>query len=119
MILDKCRDIAEFKELYNKRQMPNSYEFFWLINNPNLYCFYDEKDNFLRGYITLQEEDGELTLSGASIRKNFKENIDAVKMVCKAVNKTIYAYTPLKHAGLVLKKAGFKRLYDNKYVYEV
>lgn len=123
MIADYIRDVEELKKLYESRPMPHGYNWEWLINNPHLYCFYDEEKGFLRGYITMQNEDGELTLSGASIRKNFEENVRAVKMVCEAYSKTsdkpIYSYTPLKEAALVLRKAGFKKLYDNKYIYEV
>ena len=96
--------------------MPSQYDFNWLVNNPNLFCFYDEKNGKLRGFITIQNENGELTLSGTSVRKNYKDNIDAVRAICKAFGKDICAYTPLKEAGLVLKKSGFQKVYtdDNK-----
>ena len=114
MIIDRIRDIEEFKKLYESRPMPIQYDFDWLINNPQLYCFYDEEKGFLRGFISIQrEKDGELTLSGTSIKNNYLNNIEAVKTVCEAYNEDIYSYTRLKWAGLVLKKAGFKRL-DNK-----
>lgn len=113
MIIDHIRDLEEFKKLYESRPMPHGYEFNWLVNNPNLFCFYDEKNGRLRGFITVQIEGGELTLSGVSVRKNFLDNIEAVKTVCKAFKEDIYAYTPLKEAGLVLKKAGFERVYSS------
>ncbi len=116
MIIDHCRDIEELKKLYESRPMPSQYDFDWLVNNPNLFCFYDEREGFLRGYITVQIEDDELTLSGASIRGNYKDNIDAVKTVCSAFRQDIYAYTPLKEAVLVLKKAGFEKIDNNKYI---
>lgn len=96
--------------------MPSQYNFNWLVNNPNLFCFYDEKNGKLRGFITIQNENGELTLSGTSVRKNYKDNIDAVRTICKAFSEDICAYTPLKEAGLVLKKSGFQKVYtdDNK-----
>lgn len=116
MIIDHCRDIEELRKLYESRPMPFQYDFEWLINNPNLFCFYDETEGFLRGYITVQLEDKELTLSGASIRKNLKDNVDAVRTVCKAFKQDVYSYTPLKEAGLVLKKAGFKKIDNNRYI---
>lgn len=96
--------------------MPSQYDFCWLVSNPNLFCFYNELTGKLEGYITIQLEGNELTLSGASIKKNFKNNIDAVKKVCEAFKQDIYAYTPLKHAALVLKKAGFEKSHNDKYI---
>ena len=116
MILDHCRDTEELKRLYESRPMPSQYEFKWLLNNPYLFCFYDEINGSLRGFITVQREGKELTLSGTSVKKNLPDNIDAIIMVCKAFNDDMYAYTPLKHAGLCLKKAGFVHIKDDKYV---
>ena len=116
MIIDHIRDIEEFKRLYEERPMPHPYPYEWLIKNPCLYCFYDEVTGKLRGFITVQVENGELTLSGVSVRKNMSNNINAIITVCDNFDDDMYAYTPLKHAGLVLKKAGFKHLKDDKYV---
>ena len=116
MIIDHCRDEKELYDLYTLRPMPNQYEFEWLMRNPNLFCFYDEKQGFLRGFITVQIEDDLLTLSGTSIRGNMAENIQAIITVCNAFKDDMHAFTSLKHAGLVLKKAGFKRISKNKYV---
>lgn len=113
MIIDHIRDMEEFKKLYDSRPMPSQYDFEWLVNNPNLFCFYDELKGFLRGFITAQVEDGELTLSGISIRKNFKDNIEAVKTVCNSFKQDIYSYTRLKEASLVLKKSGFEKIYTD------
>lgn len=113
MIIDHIRDMEELKKLYESRPMPSQYDFEWLVNNPNLFCFYDELKGFLRGFITIQVEDGELTLSGTSIRKNFKDNIEAVKTVCNAFKQDIYSYTRLKEANLVLKKSGFEKIYTD------
>jgi hypothetical protein len=120
MIIDRCRDVEELKRLYDSRPMPFQYEFEFLINNPNLFCFYDEQEGFLRGFITVQYEydEGErvLTLSGTSVKKNFKDNVDAIEMVCSLFDEDIYSFTPLKEAGLVLRKARFVRV-DNKGKY--
>ena len=117
MIIDHCRNKNELYNLYVSRPMPFQYDFEFLINNPNLFCFYDEKEGFLKGFITVQKENDKLTLSGTSIKKNMIENINAVIKICDAFNKDIYSYTPLKHAALILKKAGFiKTNNNNEYV---
>lgn len=113
MIIDHIKNMEEFKKLYESRPMPSQYDFEWLVNNPNLFCFYDELKGFLRGFITVQVEDGELTLSGTSIRKNFKDNIEAVKTVCNSFKQDVYSYTRLKEASLVLKKSGFEKIYTD------
>lgn len=113
MIIDHIRDMEEFKKLYESRPMPSQYDLEWLVNNPNLFCFYDELKGFLRGFITVQVEGNELTLSGISIKKNFKDNIEAVKTVCNAFKQDIYSYTRLKEASLVLKKSGFEKIYTD------
>ena len=114
MIIDHCRDEKELYELYCLRPMPSQYDFEFLMQNPNLFCFYDEKLGFLRGFITVQTEDIDgvkrLTLSGTSIRGNMPDNIDAIIAVCEAFNEDMYAVTPLRHAELVLRKAGFVKL---------
>ena len=119
MIIDHIRDMEEFNKLYDSRPMPRPYDYEWLIKNPCLYCFYGEEGKYkdkLMGFITIQREEGELTLSGVSIRKIMPDVITAIVTVCEAFNEDMYSYTPLKHAGLVLKKAGFKHLKDDKYV---
>lgn len=120
MIIDHCRDEKELYELYTLRPMPNQYDFEFLMQNPNLFCFYDEKLGFLRGFITIQTEDIDgvkrLTLSGTSIRGNMPDNIDAIIAVCEAFNEDMYAVTPLRHAELVLRKAGFVKLKEQIFV---
>lgn len=113
MIVDHIRDLKEFKNLYESRPMPIQYDFNWLVNNPNLFCFYNEEKPYnLVGFITVQVEEGELTLSGTSIRKNYINNIEAIEFVCGVFKQDIYAYTHKKEAGIVLKKAGFKRVHN-------
>ena len=116
MILDRCRDTEELKRLYESRPMPSQYNFDWLLGNPNLFCFYGETKGDLRGFITVQVEDGLLTLSGTSVRHNMPDNVDAIIMVCNAFNQDMYAFTPLKHAAKVLKMAGFEHIENDKYV---
>ena len=116
MIIDHIRDLTEFWRFYNQYPMPEDvqYSFEFLVENPNLYCFYDEQTGELKAYITMQKENGFLTLSGASCRKNYPDNINAIIRICEAQNKNVWAFTRLKHAKLLLKKAGFKEIENNK-----
>ena len=115
MIIDHIRDLEEFRAFYEKYKMPNQYDFDWLVENPNLFCLYDE-NSVLWGYITVQREDGDLTLSGASKRKNMQENINFINKVCDAFDEDMYAFTRVRPAIAVLRKASFKRVYDGKYI---
>ena len=115
MIIDHIRDLEEFRAFYNTYKMPNQYDFDWLIANPNLFCLYNE-ESVLWGYITVQREGGLLTLSGASVRKNMQENIKFINMVCDAFDEDMYAFTRVRPAIAVLRKANFKKVYDDKYV---
>lgn len=116
MICDHCRNFQELFLLYTKRPMPNQYDWAFLINNPYLFCFYDEGDGTLKGYITVQEENGKLTLSGASVRKNMADNINAIILVCNGFNQDMYAYTTVKPAKICLLRAGFKHIKDDEYI---
>ena len=54
MIIDHCRDEKELFALFKERPMNDGqYSFNHIINNPNLFCFYGEKeDNRLKGFIS-------------------------------------------------------------------
>lgn len=115
MIIDHIRDIEEFREFYYTYKYPGLYNFNWIVNNPNLFCLYDE-DSVLWGYISVQREHGVLSLSGASKRKNMQENINFINMVCDAFDEDMHAFTRVRPAIAVLRKASFKKVYDDKYV---
>jgi hypothetical protein len=115
MIIDHIRDLEEFREFYYTYKYPGLYDFNWIVNNPNLFCLYDE-DSVLWGYISVQREHGVLSLSGASKRKNMQENINFINMVCDAFDEDMYAFTRVRPAIAVLRKASFKKVYDDKYV---
>lgn len=115
MIIDHIRDLEEFKNFYYTYKYPGLYDFNWIVNNPNLFCLYDE-DSVLWGYISVQREHGVLSLSGASKRKNMQENINFINMVCDAFDEDMYAFTRVRPAIAVLRKASFKKVYDDKYV---
>ena len=118
MILDKCRDKNELYDLFINRPMDDGiFDFDFICNNPHLYCFYDEKEGFLRGYINVYKDElKRLFLSGASVRKNMPENINAIIMVCDAYDEDMYSETDKKEAKICLLKAGFKKIKDNLYV---
>ena len=115
MIIDHIRDLEEFRAFYYTYKYPGLYNFNWIVNNPNLFCLYDE-DSVLWGYISVQREHGVLSLSGASKRKNMQENIRFINMVCDAFDEDMYAFTRVRPAIAVLRKASFKKVYDDKYV---
>ena len=118
MILDYCRNKEELYDLFLKRPMDDGiFNFDFIYNNPHLYCFYDEKKGFLKGYANIyRDEIGRLYLSGASIRKNMSENINAIIEVCDAYDENMYAETDKKEAIFCLLKAGFKKIKDNLYM---
>jgi len=121
MIIDHIRNLEEFKNFFFSHPMPEdvSYDFDFVINNPNLFCFYDELTGKLKSYIILTLEDNKLYLSGASVRKNMPDSINAIVKVCNEFrNHKIYSYTKLKHAALLLKKAGFKQISQFEYIKE-
>nr|DAH54500.1 MAG TPA: acetyltransferase [Caudoviricetes sp.] len=117
MIIDHCRDIEELKKLYESRPMDDGqYTFEHILNNPNLFCFYSETDNTLKGFIFItQDKEKRLFLSGVSVRKNMPDNIQAIIAVCNAFGTDIYSDTDKKEAQLILKKAGFKEIEQNLY----
>lgn len=118
MIVDKIRDKKEFEKFYSDYPMGDglfSYDF--IVNNPHLYCFYDETKGFLRGYINIyRDELNRLLLSGASIRKNLPDNIQAIITVCNEYDENMYSDTDKKEAAFCLKKAGFKKIENNLYM---
>lgn len=118
MIIDHCKDIEEFKTLYEDRSMDDGqFTIEHILNNPNLFCFYGEKDNKLKGFIFITQDDKKrLFLSGAAIRKNMSDNIKAIIKICNAFNDDMYSDTDKKEAQIVLLKAGFKKIGTNFYM---
>jgi hypothetical protein len=43
-------------------------------------------------------------------------NIEFINMVCDAFDEDMYAFTRVRQAIAVLRKASFKRVYDGKYI---
>ena len=117
MIIDHIRDINEFEKFFYDHPMNDGlYSFDFIKNNPNLFCFYNEVTGVLEGYISITaDKDENLFLSGAAIRKNMQENINAIKKICDAFPKDMYAETDLKPAKIVLLKAEFQKIDNNLY----
>ena len=117
MIIDRCRDEKEFKQFFSDHPMNDglySYEF--ILNNPYLFCFYNEVTGVLEGYISVTaDKDEKLFLSGAAIRKNMRENINAINMVCDFFPCDMYSETDKKEAVIPLLKARFEKIDNNLY----
>lgn len=117
MIIDRCRDEKEFKQFFADHPMNDglySYEF--ILNNPYLFCFYNEVTGVLEGYISVTaDKDEKLFLSGAAIRKNMRENINAINMVCDFFPCDMYSETDKKEAVIPLLKARFEKIDNNLY----
>jgi len=117
MIIDKCRDFQLFNSFFLEHPMNDGiFSFEFVKNNPNLFCGYDEKTGELRAYINIYQYDGNIFISGASVRKNMPDNINFIIKICNAFNCDIYADTDIKTAKILLLKAGFKKLSSNLYV---
>ena len=118
MIIDRCRDKDEFYNFYKTHPMDDElYSYNFILNNPHLYCFYNEDNGILEGFIFItQSKNKDLYLSGAGIRKNMPENINAIIKVCEAYPKNMYSETDKKPAQVVLRKAGFKKISNNIFV---
>lgn len=117
MIIDHIRDLEEFKAFFENHPMNDglySYEF--IKNNPHLFCLYNEITGVLEGYISIATNStGKLYLSGAGIRKNMLENINAINKICDAFPCDMYSDTDLRPAQMVLLKAKFKKVDNNLY----
>ena len=117
MIIDRCRDEKEFRQFFSDHPMNDglySYEF--ILNNPYLFCFYNEVTGVLEGYISVTaDKDEKLFLSGAAIRKNMRENINAINMVCDFFPCDMYSETDKKEAVIPLLKARFEKIDNNLY----
>lgn len=118
MIIDHCRDEAEFKEFFEAHPMDDGImDFDFIYHNPNTFLFYDEQTAELRAYMSFYQDESErLFMCGASCRKNLLDNIQAIIKVCNAFDNDIYADTDKKEAKICLLKAGFKKINDNLFV---
>lgn len=113
-MIDHIRDLKEFKTLFNERPMEQDlYSFDFIINNPHLYCFYEEGK--LLGFIFIAKHGKRLFLSGTSVRKNLPYIINGIEQVCGAYDQPMYSDTDKREAAIALRKAGFKRIKNTNY----
>lgn len=116
MIIDKCRDFHSFTKFFFAHPMNDGlFSLDFVLNNPYLFCAYDEKTGKLKAYANMYEQDGKLFISGASVRKNLPENVNFIIKICNACNQDVYADTDKKTARIVLNRAGFKKIGTNLY----
>lgn len=114
MLVARCQDIQEFKELHAKCENDRLPPAESILHNWDWhYCFYDEKTNKLLGCIYLEDDEGRVCLSGFSCRKNYHNIIDAIKWVSNYLrHDDLYAMTDKRNARIVLLRCGFKQLDD-------
>lgn len=114
MIIDRCRDIEEFKRVHAEceNERINTAENI-LRNWDYHFCFYKDNGEFV-GCIYLEEDEGKLCLSGFSKRKNYDIVIEAIKWVSEFMRKDdLYSHTDLSNAKIVLLRSGFKKIKEN------
>lgn len=119
MIIDHCRNLYEFLDLYNSidnSNLPIPAEILKL--NDFCFCFYDELSGKLLGVIYLEGREGKTFLSGFSKRKNYNNIIEAINTVTEVFKgkEDLYSETPFKHAKFVLKKCGFEQLSEKLFI---
>ena len=118
MIIDRIRNMLEFYKFFLDRPLDDGqYSFEHIIHNPNLFCFYDETSGKLKAYIFITEDENKrLYLSGAGVRKNMSDNINAIIKICEAFPCEMYSNTDKKEAKFILRKAGFKQIEKDLFV---
>ena len=118
MIVDRCRDIEEFKRVHaqcENDRIPSAESI--LALNEYCFCFYDKNTGKLLGCIYLEDDNGRVCLSGFSVRKNYRVVIKAIKFISNLVREdNLYALTDKKSAILVLLRCGFKKIDDETYL---
>lgn len=118
MIIDRCRNIEEFKEVHSKcknERIPTAESI--LALNDYCFCFYDEETAKLLGCIYLENDNGKTCLSGFSLRKNYYKVLEAIKFISHAFkNIDLYSMTDKPSAKIVLSKCGFKKIGNEVYL---
>jgi hypothetical protein len=112
MIIDRCRDIEEFKRVHaecENDRLPSAEDI--LRNWDYHFCFYKKETEELTGCIYLEDEDGKVCLSGFSRRKNYDIVIRAIKYISELVREDdLYSMTDKPSAKIVLRRCGFKQI---------
>lgn len=117
MIVDRCRDIEEFKRVHSEcenERIPSAESI--LALQDFCFCFYDEKSHKLVGCIYLENDNGKTCLSGFSIRKNYKNVIEAINFISNAFRQIdLYSMTDKPNARIVLSRCGFRKIDKETY----
>lgn len=118
MIVDRCRDIEEFKRVHSECEndrIPSAESI--LALNEYCFCFYRKKTGKLVGCIYLEDDEGRVCLSGFCSRKNYDIVIKAIKFISNLFHKDdLYSLTDKKSAIMVLLRCGFKKIDDETYL---
>lgn len=118
MIVSRCRDIAEFKQVHSEcanERIPLAEDILKIWDY--VFCFYDEETKKMLGCIYLEDDNGRLCLSGFSTRKQYKKVLEAIQHVSNLVREhDLYAITDKKSAIIVLLRCGFKKIDDETYL---
>jgi len=116
MIVDRCKDIEEFKIFYEKYANERIDTVENVLSLPH-FCFYDEKTEELLGCIYLEMDNGLLCLSGFSKHKQMDKVIEAITWVSNFMHlDNLYSHTNKKCAKIVLLKCGFKKINDELFL---
>ena len=117
MIVDRCRDIEEFRKLHAECENERVATVDEILKHWNYhFCFYDD-DEKLTGCIYIENDEGKPCLSGFSKRKNYKIVIDAIKWVSEFMRQDdLYSHTDFQNAKIVLMRCGFTRISDDWFI---
>lgn len=118
MIIDRCRDIEEFKRVHaecENDRIPSAESILALGNY--CFCFYEKETEKLVGCIYLEDDEGRVCLSGFSVRKNYDIVIKAIKFISELVREDdLYSMSDKPSAKLVLRRCGFKQIDDETFL---
>lgn len=117
MIVDKCRDLTEFYDLYNSCDSERLADPDGILKLDDYYrCFYDDKGKLV-GCIYLEDEEGKTMLSGFGRRKSYNLIVEAIEYILWCNPKLdIYSRTTKLSARYALRRAGFKKIDDELYI---
>ena len=118
MIVDRCRDIEEFKRVHSQCEndrIPTAESI--LALGKYCFCIYKKETGKLVGCIYLEDDNGRVCLSGFSVRKNYDIVIKAIKFISDIFHQDdLYSLTDKKSAIMVLLRCGFKKIDDETYL---
>lgn len=116
MIIDRCRDIEEFKAVHKSLDNGHIATPEGILANWDYhFCFYRDNGDFV-GCIYLEDDEGKVCISGFAKPKNYDIVIEAINWVSEFMRKDdLYSNTVFPSAKLVLRRCGFKKIDDDTY----